>query len=159
MARAGPPTAIAELRRLLERAETPAGTWEVLPFGVTEIDAYLPGSGLTQGALHEVIDGGSAETCAAVATLFIGGIPARLSAPVLWCCRGRDLFAPALVALRRVNVTEREIAALKPSLTVILGSLHKCQWTEQLCVHVGIMRQSCGTEFSGSDRNGWEENL
>jgi hypothetical protein len=66
MARASPPTAIADLRRLLERAETPAGAREVLPFGVAAIDNCLPGGGLAQGALHEVIDGGSAETCAAV---------------------------------------------------------------------------------------------
>jgi protein ImuA len=99
MARAGPSSSIAELRRVLERAETPAGAREALPFGVAAIDGYLPGGGLAQGALHEVIDGGSAETCAAVATLFIGGILARLAGPVLWCCRSRDLFAPALARI------------------------------------------------------------
>jgi protein ImuA len=44
-----------------------------------------------------VIDGGPAQTCAAIATVFIGGILARLSGPVLWRCRG--LFAPALARI------------------------------------------------------------
>src|SRR5882762_7588547 len=31
-----------------------------------------------------------------LATLFAAGLLARLPGPVLWCLRGRDLFAPAL---------------------------------------------------------------
>jgi hypothetical protein len=48
MARAGPLTAIAELRRLLERAKTAPAAQEVLPFEVAAIDAYLLGGGLAQ---------------------------------------------------------------------------------------------------------------
>ena len=33
---------------------------------------------------------------AGVATLFLAGIVARLSGPVLWCLTRRDLFAPGL---------------------------------------------------------------
>lgn len=43
-----------------------------------------------------MIEGGPACEYASLATLFAGEILARLSGPVLWCLRGRDLFAPAL---------------------------------------------------------------
>ena len=97
MALSSQPNAIAELRRVLERAETHGRAERaVLPFGVSELDEHLPGGGLALGHLHEVIEAGPASGYAALATLFVGGILARLPGPVLWCLRGRDLFAPAL---------------------------------------------------------------
>jgi protein ImuA len=100
MALASPPIAIAELRRTLERMET-HGRVEaaVLPFGVPELDQHLPGGGLALGHLHEVIEGGPASEYAGMAALFAAGILARTSGPVLWCLRGRDLFAPALARI------------------------------------------------------------
>ncbi len=97
MALASPRTVIADLRRGLERLESrgPAEA-AALPFGIAEIDAYLPAQGLQLGHLHEVIEGGPASSYAAVATLFTAGILARLPGPVLWCLWGHDLFAPAL---------------------------------------------------------------
>jgi protein ImuA len=97
MACAGPPVPIAELRRWLERVENRERAASVaLPFGVPEIDDHLPGGGFGLGHLHEVIEGGAAGEFAAIATLFTAGLLARLAGPVLWCLRGRDLFAPAL---------------------------------------------------------------
>ena len=60
------------------------------------IDRHLPQGGLPRGHLHEVIEGGAASQYAGLATLFVAGILARMQGPVLWCLRGRDLFAPAL---------------------------------------------------------------
>ena len=100
MAPASPPTAIAELRCWLERVEAPGRTEQaVLPFGLDAIDRSLPQGGLPLGHLHEVIEAGAASEYAGLATLFIAGILARLSGPVLWCLRGRDLFAPALARI------------------------------------------------------------
>jgi protein ImuA len=97
MALASPPTAIAELRRKLEQMESHgSGERAVLPFGVAAIDERLPGGGLELGHLHEIMEGGPASEYAGIATLFTAGILARLPGPVLWCLRGRDLFAPAL---------------------------------------------------------------
>lgn len=97
MASANQPRAIAELRRLLERTESRDGTARaVLPFGVLDVDEHLPGGGLALGHLHEVIEGGQSSSYAALASLFAAGILSRLPGPVLWCLRGRDLFAPAL---------------------------------------------------------------
>lgn len=88
---------IADLRRYLERVEGHGrGESEVLPFGLAAIDALLPHGGLPRGHLHEAIEGGAASHYAGLATLFAAGIVARMSGPVLWCLRGRDLFAPAL---------------------------------------------------------------
>jgi protein ImuA len=97
MVPASPQIPIAELRRWLERAERhdrPESV--VLPFGVAAIDGALPHGGLTRGHVHEVIEAGAASAYASLATLFAAGIVARLPGPVLWCLRGRDLFAPAL---------------------------------------------------------------
>jgi hypothetical protein len=100
MALASPPTAVAELRRWLERVEAHGRTEQaVLPFGLDAIDRSLPQGGLPLGHLHEVIEAGAAGEYAGLATLFIAGILARLSGPVLWCLRGRDLFAPALARI------------------------------------------------------------
>src|SRR3954469_21969123 len=100
MAPAGPPIPIAELRRQLERMETHGRSKAVaLPFGVPALDRYLPGGGLALGHLHEIIEGGPASEYAGVAALFTAGILARAAGPVLWCLRGRDLFAPALARI------------------------------------------------------------
>jgi protein ImuA len=48
---------IAVLRRIVARLESafPDATTVPLPFGLPEIDRHFPGSGLTGGALHEVM--------------------------------------------------------------------------------------------------------
>lgn len=88
--------ALAALRQRLAfierggRAERPA-----LPFGVSVIDAVLPGGGLACGALHE-LSGDAGEDAAA--TCFLAGVLARLMPPrpVLWCSARADLHAPGL---------------------------------------------------------------
>lgn len=90
-------SAIASLRALIQRIEDggrPAHS--VLPFGVREVDARLPGGGLARGALHEVAGGGNGAVDGAAAALFAAGIAARTEGPVLWCVNRPDLFAPAL---------------------------------------------------------------
>jgi protein ImuA len=100
MALASPQTSIAELRRLLERAEQHRrAEGAPVPFGIAAIDDALPHRGLARGRLHDVIEGGPASEHAAVATLFAAGIAARIPGPVLWCLRTRDLFAPALARI------------------------------------------------------------
>ena len=100
MATASPPTAIADLRRWLERAESHGrANGGSLPFKISEVDRHLPGGGIQLGHLHEVIEGGPASSFAGLATLFTAGIIARIPGPVLWCLRGRDLFAPALARI------------------------------------------------------------
>jgi protein ImuA len=97
MALASQSAAIAELRARLERMTGHGGNMAAaLPFGVEAIDGQLPGGGLCLGHLHEVIEAGPASEHAAIASIFAAGILARLPGPVLWCLRGRDLFAPAL---------------------------------------------------------------
>jgi len=67
-----------------------------LAFGVTEIDAILPGGGLAYGALHEFSGGGSGTIDGAAPALFVAGIAARATGPILWCMTRADLFFPAL---------------------------------------------------------------
>ncbi|KQZ91852.1 ImuA family protein [Agrobacterium tumefaciens] len=70
-----------------------AGT---MPFGVSEIDAVLPGGGLAFGALHEFAGGGAGTVDGAAAALCVAGIAARTKGPVVWCLTRPDLFFPAL---------------------------------------------------------------
>lgn len=70
----------------------------IVPFDIAAIDAHLPGAGLVQGALHEVMGGGADIVHGAAAALFAAGIAARIAGPVLWCVSRRDLFAPGLAA-------------------------------------------------------------
>ena len=70
-----------------------------LPLGVAPLDAHLPEGGLRVGALHEIDEAGFAAEHAALAALFAASIAARRPGPVIWCLRGRDLFAPALVTV------------------------------------------------------------
>src|SRR6476620_8596040 len=100
MAVASPQMPIAELRHWLARMASHSRTSAaLLPFGLAEVDAHVPGGGLQLGHLHEVIEGGAASEYAGLATLFAAGVVRRLAGPVLWCLRGRDLFAPALARI------------------------------------------------------------
>jgi protein ImuA len=95
----GSSPAIDVLREKIRRLE--AGERRltgVLPFGVAEMDARLPGGGLALGALHEVAGGGNGALDGAAAALFTAGILARTAGPILWCVRDQDLFAPGLAA-------------------------------------------------------------
>ena len=96
MACASQTPTIADLRRYLERLDRHGHEAAVLPFGLEIIDRHLPLRGLPQGHLHEALEAGAASRYAGLATLFVAGILARMRSPVLWCLRGRDLFAPAL---------------------------------------------------------------
>ena len=69
MAMASPQMPIAELRHWLARMESHSRTSAaLLPFGLAEVDAHVPGGGLQLGHLHEVIEGGAASEYAGLAT-------------------------------------------------------------------------------------------
>ncbi len=84
-----------KIRRLEAGERRLAG---VLPFGLAEMDARLPGGGLALGALHEVAGAGNGVLDGAAAALFTAGIMARTKGQILWCVRNQDLFAPGLAA-------------------------------------------------------------
>lgn len=67
-----------------------------LAFGVAEIDATLPGAGLSYGAVHEFAGGGTGVVDGAAAALFAAGIAARTRGKIVWCLTRPDLFFPAL---------------------------------------------------------------
>ena len=72
------PPMIEELRERIRRLEGAGGRRRmVLPFGIKELDRYLPGGGLALGALHEVAGGGNGAINGAAAALFAAGIAAR----------------------------------------------------------------------------------
>ncbi len=69
---------------------------ECLPFGVSAIDAVLPGGGLARGDLHEFAGGGAGTVDGAAAALFVAGVAARTNGKIVWCLTRPDLFFPAL---------------------------------------------------------------
>jgi protein ImuA len=88
---------LSSLRADIQRIEGAlARTKTVLPFGLPEVDACLPGGGLLEGALHEVAGGGNDVIDGAAAALFSAGVAARTVGKTLWCFTRSDLFAPAL---------------------------------------------------------------
>lgn len=88
---------IAELRQRISSLEGgSARSVSCLPFGVGEIDDALPGGGLAFGALHEFAGGGAGTVDGAAAALFVAGIAARTTGPIVWCLTRPDLFFPAL---------------------------------------------------------------
>ena len=99
MVEATQPSTNADLSRWLERTESLGQqTAGVLPFGIANVDARVPSGCFQRGHLHKVIEGGPTGEFLVIATLFTAGIVARIPGPVLWCLRGRDLFAPALAS-------------------------------------------------------------
>lgn len=86
----------ADVARLERRQAADSG--DVLRFGVSAIDAHLPGGGLQAGALHEVAGEGADLEHGAAAALLLAGLLARKRGPVLWAVMRADLFAPALHA-------------------------------------------------------------
>ncbi|HKX07117.1 MAG TPA: damage-inducible protein [Stellaceae bacterium] len=96
-----PPEGLTALKeRVGKLARGSVGDHRVLPFGISAIDATLPGGGIACGALHEVSGLGGDEEDGAVAAAFLAGILARLapSQPVFWCLAADDLYGPGLVA-------------------------------------------------------------
>ncbi len=89
--------AIESLRAQIEKIEGRARRVKsVLPFGIADIDARLPGGGLALGALHEIAGGGNGAVDGAAAALFAAGIATRTKGKVLWVITRSDLVAPAL---------------------------------------------------------------
>jgi protein ImuA len=88
---------ITDLRERIARIDGGAlRRTDILPFGVPDMDAALPGGGLAHGALHEVAGGGAGTVDGAAAALFVAGIAARTKGKVLWCLTRPDLFFPAV---------------------------------------------------------------
>ena len=94
------PAVLDRLRAAIRRIEGVGPAWSgeatvVLPLGIGEIDAHLPGGGLPAGTLHEIVtaDTGMAGTASAFSAHL-----ASLSGdgPVLWCESARILDAGAL---------------------------------------------------------------
>mgnify|MGYP002777795435 CR=1 FL=1 len=92
-----PVPSIAELRETLRTLDG-GGSREhpVLPFGLDLLDGRLADGGIRLDALHEMVGQGAGWGDDAAAVLFIAGIVARTTGPVLWAVRSRDLFAPGL---------------------------------------------------------------
>lgn len=114
-----------------------------LSFGVTEIDAALPGGGLAHGAIHEFAGGGAGTVDGAAAALFAAGVPARTKGKVVWCLTRPDLFFPALAqaglqASRVVFVEgdkeEDVLASMEEALSygglgAVVGELVRYPWS------------------------------
>ena len=87
---------VARLREAIGAIEErPRASAAALGFGIADLDMRLADRGLRIDALHEVAPTGGDWGDDAPASLFLAGIAARNSGPILWV-RRHDLFAPAL---------------------------------------------------------------
>jgi len=129
-------TLLPELRERIRRIERPAATAPgVTPFGIAAIDRALPGGGLAQGALHEILGAGGDEEDGALAAAFTVHILGRLVAAgdgmVLWCLSRPDLYGPGLAAL-----------GLDPGRVVLVGARRDAEilWAMEEGLHApGIL--------------------
>ena len=92
------PALLEDLRARIRRLERHGGAETddapgALPFAAAAIDDALPWGGLARACLHEVGGDGGAGFCAALLARFAGA-----GGTVLWCRRGRGLYAPGLAA-------------------------------------------------------------
>lgn len=99
-ATSGKPLLLAALRERIRRIEGLGGAdgTAVVPLGVPELDAALPGGGLPLGSVHEVL-GPEGDLDAGAVTAFAAVLLAKLAegrGPVFWICRSPDLYAPGL---------------------------------------------------------------
>lgn len=122
MAHAGHDPVLSDLRRRVVALDRVArASRPPLPFGIEAVDSHLPWGGLPLGTLNEFVESGAAAEHAAAATLFAAAILARTRGMVLWCLRGRDLFAPALASVglhpdRVIYVETRKDAEVLPAM-------------------------------------------
>ena len=98
----------ADIRRLERGGATDGETLPPLATGAAEVDAHLPGGGLSRHGVHEllappgVVATGTAGAAAGFAAALAARAAAETSGPVLWCrprkVRDGDLYAPGLVS-------------------------------------------------------------
>ena len=146
---------LAELRDRVRKIEgAKARGHGVLPFGIPEIDARLPGGGLALGALHEFAGGGNGAVDGAASALFTAGVAARTKGMILWCVVRQDLFAPALaqVGLKPGRVVyveagnEQELLACfedalrHGGLGAVIGEVAKLSMTASRRLHLAAER-------------------
>lgn len=85
------PKSLDYLRLLIPRMEDPRMDGRVLPFGLPELDRYLPRGGLALEAVHEILPETARDTSAAFA--FVVALLARMpqSGPILFIASRRAL--------------------------------------------------------------------
>jgi protein ImuA len=91
---------LEKLRNLTDVRRQASRVRGVLPFGISAVDACLPGGGLPLGRLHEVGGDGLEAEVAVASGGFAAGLLARLSerGMVAWAMRRADLHPPGLAA-------------------------------------------------------------
>jgi protein ImuA len=127
----------AELRRLEGAGRREQ---EVLPIGVAALEQVLPGGGLAQGALHEIM---AAEGDRAAAEGFAASLLAGLAGPVLWCCPGDSAVgAPYGPGLARFGLTpDRLILVRAPRDADLLWAMEEGLRTPGLAAVLGAPRR------------------
>ena len=101
----------------------------VIPLGVAEIDACLPGGGLPPDRLQAVLGADVGAGTGFVAWL-LGRIAEATGRPVAWIVRGRDLYAPGLAAYGLTP--DRLIAVRAPRQMDGLWAVEECLRSRRL---------------------------
>jgi protein ImuA len=105
----------------------------VLPFGVEEMDACLPGGGLGLGRWHEIVgEGLETETCVAPSAFAaLAAAPLCRTGEAVWVLRRDDLWAPGLAGLgfppeRLIQVCARDEAETLAIMEDALSTVGVC---------------------------------
>jgi len=132
-------TDLDELRariRTLERGNAPEAG--VLPLGAEALDRALPGGGLAQAAVHEVLPartGWDDGPAAGFALALAGRALAQSDGPVLWVARRLDLYPPGIAGYGVPPA--RLLCARAPDDAGVLWALEEALRCPALAVAVG----------------------
>ena len=139
------PEVLDRLRAAIRRIEGVGPVWSdgstaVLPLGIGEIDAHLPGGGLPAGTLHEIVaaDTGMAGTASAFAA-HLASLAGN--GPVLWCEGARILDAGALhpPGLRRFGLEPERLVFART------GNDAETLWAMEDGLRCGALAAAVGT--------------
>lgn len=71
---------------------------DVLPLGLSSIDSAMPGGGLPQAAMHEIVSPDPTNGAALAFAAFVTGrLVAKVTRPILWVTHHAELYPPGLV--------------------------------------------------------------
>jgi protein ImuA len=134
-AQQNPAKSLDDLRLLIPRLESLGTQGRVLPFGLPELDRYLPNGGLALEAVHEIMPAAAGDTASAFA--FVMALLARMpqSGPILFIISRR-----ALADYGRLHGHGLNALGLDPARVILVeaGDEQQTLWAIEEALRSGV---------------------
>jgi protein ImuA len=143
-----PAKSLADLRLLIPRLESLGAQGRVLPFGLLELDRYLPKGGLALEAVHEILPAAAGDTASAFG--FVVALLARMpqSGPILFIASRR-----ALADYGRPHGHGLNALGLDPARVILVeaGDERQTLWAVEEALRSGVPGAVAGAIGRGID--------